>query len=100
MPDRHQDVVGEEPSPPDAVPGLDPTPRRPADARRAIVDVDGELFEISEDGRGGTSYEWLSGPNPGYGFGCNASFTTPVEEHVALIRDFLRGIDPRTGYMA
>lgn len=32
------------------------------------VDVDGELFAVGPDGRGGTSYTWLNGPNPGYGF--------------------------------
>ena len=50
------------------------------------LDVEGERFAIREAGDGGTAYDWLSGPNEGYGFG-------------ESIRVFLAMIDPNTGYI-
>ena len=50
------------------------------------LDVAGERFAIREAGDGGTAYDWLSGPNEGYGFG-------------ESIRVFLAMIDPNTGYI-
>jgi hypothetical protein len=63
------------------------------------LDVDGELFAVREDGHGGTAYDWLNGPNDGYGFGSSASPTRSAHEHRATIRTFLAQIDPRTGYI-
>ena len=73
------------------------------------LDVDGELFEVRTDGRGGTHYTWLTGPNQGYGFGSGpirayGSGERPArdqtaEEHRAGIRAFLAGINPETGYL-
>src|SRR5260221_5788537 len=36
-------------------------------------DVDGERFAIRRAGAGGTAYDWLSGPNKGYGFGSSGT---------------------------
>jgi hypothetical protein len=53
------------------------------------LDVDGEGFAIRRAGDGGTAYDWLSGPNKGYGFGSSATPNRPVEEHRESIRAFL-----------
>ena len=37
------------------------------------LDVDGERFAIRRAGEGGTAYDWLSGPNKGYGFGSSGA---------------------------
>ena len=50
-------------------------------------------------GDGGTAYDWLSGPNEGYGFGSSGTPNRPVEEHREHIRVFLAMIDPDTGYI-
>ncbi len=64
--------------------------------------VDGETFAVRRrDDDGSTHYDWISGPNDGYGF---STFGGPGpishERHVAAIRDFLAGIDPATGYLS
>ena len=66
-----------------------------------ILDVDGERFAIRRAawGQDGTYYDWLSGPNKGYGFGSSATPDRPVEEHQEEIRIFLAMIDPDTGYI-
>ena len=53
------------------------------------LDVDGERFAISRAGDGGTAYDWLSGPNQGYGFGSSGTPNRSVEEHRESIRAFL-----------
>ena len=63
------------------------------------LDVDGERFAIRRTGDGGTGYDWLSGPNVGYGFGSSGTPNRPVEEHRDSIRAFLAMIDPATGYI-
>jgi len=63
------------------------------------LDVDGELFAVREAGDGGTAYDWLSGPNDGYGFGSSGSPTRAMDEHRGSIRTFLAQIDPTTGYI-
>jgi hypothetical protein len=63
------------------------------------LDVDGELFAGREGGDGGTAYDWLSGPNDGYGFGSSGSPTRSAAEHRDTIRTFLAQIDPTTGYI-
>ena len=45
------------------------------------LDVDGERFAIRRAGDGGTGYDWLSGPNQGYGFGSSETPNRPVREH-------------------
>ena len=63
------------------------------------LDVDGERFAIGEAGDGGTTYDWLSGPNQGYGFASSGTPNRPVEEHQERIRAFLAMIDLKTGYI-
>lgn len=63
------------------------------------LDVDGEQFAIGQGEDGSTTYDWLSGPNKGYGFGSSGSPTRPVEEHQESIRVFLAMVDPNTGYI-
>jgi hypothetical protein len=63
------------------------------------LDVDGERFAIRRAGDGGTAYDWLSGPNKGYGFGSSGTPNRPMEEHRESIRAFLAMIDPNTGYI-
>ena len=47
----------------------------------------------------GTAYDWLTGPNKGYGFGSSGRPNRPVEEHRESVRAFLAMIDPDTGYI-
>ena len=63
------------------------------------LDVDGERFVIRRHGDDGTAYDWLSGPNKGYGFGSSAAPNRSMEEHRESIRTFLAMIDPDTGYI-
>ena len=63
--------------------------------------VDRETFSVSRrDEDGSNHYDWISGPNPGYGFSVSGS-AEPLsrERHVAAIRGFLAAIDPATGYL-
>jgi hypothetical protein len=43
-----------------------------ADEERQFV-IDGETFRVRLHEDGGFDCEWLSGPNPGYGFGVGSS---------------------------
>lgn len=63
------------------------------------IDVDGEQFAVRKARDGGWAYEWLSGPNPGYGFAISGPTTPSAEEHRHAIRSFLQMIDPATGYI-
>jgi hypothetical protein len=64
------------------------------------LEVDGQVFALRPDGRGGMGYDWLSGPNSGYGFGLSPADGRTTEQHVGHIRDFLAEVDPATGYLA
>jgi hypothetical protein len=63
------------------------------------LDVDGERFAIRRAGDGGTAYDWLSGPNEGYGFASSGTPDRSMGEHQESIRAFLAMIDPDTGYI-
>ena len=63
------------------------------------LEVDGERFAIRQAGDSGTNYDWLSGPNKGYGFGSSRTPNRPVEEQRQSIRVFLSMINPDTGYI-
>jgi hypothetical protein len=63
------------------------------------LEVDGERFAIRQAGDGGTNYEWLSGPNKGYGFASSGTPNRSVEDHREHIRVFLALIEPDTGYI-
>lgn len=81
---------------PDAVPAVQP------DAVREPVlftlEVDGERFAVRRSTGGGTDYDWLTGPNAGYGFGETGPVRSP-DEHREAIRSFLRQVDPATGFI-
>jgi hypothetical protein len=64
-----------------------------------ILAVDGERFGVRRFGDDGTAYDWLSGPNKGYGFGSSGAPGRPVDEQMRSIRAFLAMIDPDTGYI-
>jgi hypothetical protein len=94
----------------DRSPGADDDPAVPADYRGTdgrlgpvllVLDVDGERFAIRRDawGQDGTDYDWLTGPNKGYGFSSSATTSRPMDEHREDIRVFLAMISPATGYI-
>ena len=94
-------LVGRSPSGDGDGPAAVPAVYRGTDGRPGPVlftlDVDDERFAIRRDGDDGTSYDWLSGPNKGYGFGSSGTPNRSVEEHRESIRAFLAMIDPNTG---
>ncbi|WP_432540732.1 hypothetical protein [Kineococcus sp. SYSU DK002] len=65
--------------------------------------VEGEDWLVKE--RPGTpgcyDFDWLSGPNPGYGFTSQEFDRSPISEDEMrkAIADFLTGINPETGYL-
>lgn len=64
------------------------------------MQVDGETFRVGPGQYGGTDYDWVSGPNPGYGFSSSRPFAdADAAEHEESIRGFLSMIDPETGYI-
>jgi hypothetical protein len=83
----------------EAVPGVRPEVERAPDVTSLTLDVDGEMFALSPNESGGADYTWLSGPNPGYGFGVSPAPNRSVDEHMENIRDFLAHVDPATGYI-
>jgi hypothetical protein len=84
---------------PAAVPGVYPGHEGAADAASFTLEVDGEVFAVSPNECGGTHYAWLSGPNPGYGFGGTTAVDLSPDAHVGRIRDFLALVDPATGHI-
>lgn len=65
--------------------------------------VDGETFRIrlrpQQTRLFEYDYDWLTGPNVGYGFGMSGPAEQSEDEHIAHIRAFLSGIDPSTGFL-
>ncbi|MGO3325328.1 hypothetical protein [Gordonia sp. (in: high G+C Gram-positive bacteria)] len=76
--------------------------------------VDGETFIVRHAGDDVWSYEWVSGPNPNYGFtssrlrcihhtdpgdGTIVPDSSVPPDHDDAIRNFLAMIDPETGYI-
>jgi hypothetical protein len=82
-----------------AVPGLYRGPEGKPGPVLFSLNVDGELFTVRRAWDGGTAYDWLSGPNKGYGFGTSEIPSRSAEEHRDTIRSFLSQIDPATGYI-
>jgi hypothetical protein len=84
---------------PFSIPGLAGTAAEPP----VRVCVDGEDFEITSslERPGQYHYDWVSGPNPGYGFSSASSDGRPstIDDHEEAIRNFLRQVDPETGYI-
>jgi hypothetical protein len=81
-----------------AEPGVDPT-ENPNGPVVFTLEVDGEQFAVRRRGEGDWSYDWLTGPNPGYGFGASGPDVHDRERLRERIREFLRSIDPATGYI-
>ena len=52
-----------------------------------ILDVDGERFDIRQGGDGGTNYDWLSGPNKGYGFASSPGIARATRASLACPDD-------------
>jgi hypothetical protein len=70
----------------------------PPSSRR--LTVDGEVFEVRpSEHHQGYDFDWVSGPNSGYGFSGNGS-SMDDQALAAQIRSFLQQIDPATGYIA
>ena len=63
------------------------------------MEVDGEVFRVRRAESGGCHYDWLSGPNDGYGFSTSAPADRSLELHRRAIRSFLAAVDPATGYI-
>lgn len=63
--------------------------------------VEGETFAVRRrDDDGSNHYDWISGPNAGYGFSVFGGYEPrSEEEHRVAIRGFLASIDPETGYL-
>lgn len=81
------------------VPGMDSGPEGVPGPVLFILDVFGERFAVRRAWDGGSAYDWLSGPNRGYGFGSSGTPHRPRESHRESIRTFLAQIDPATGYI-
>jgi hypothetical protein len=66
------------------------------------VEVDGQLFDVTvRDRPGQYHFDWVSGPNRGYGFSLGTSdgrelSDADIEES---IRSFLAQVQPETGYL-
>lgn len=80
------------------VPGLAPAGSERSAASFSL-EVDGELFDVTDETTGASDYVWLSGPNEGYGFGESGLPGRSLEEHRQAIRAFLSDIDPTTGFL-
>lgn len=83
----------------EAVPGLHVG--TDADHGRLLytLQVDGETFAVRSRGDS-IDYDWISGPNKGYGFSSSGGTDDSREVHQESIRGFLGMIDPATGYIA
>lgn len=83
-----------------AEPGVDPTGE--SDDRPFVrMTVDDEVFDVRSDRPGAYDYDWISGPNDGYGFSVSSSEQRPWThaDHESAVRDFLAMINPETGYI-
>ncbi|NJC16363.1 hypothetical protein F4558_006189 [Micromonospora profundi] len=72
------DGDGDQGIPAEAVPGLRP---ETGGATSLTLAVDGETFALRRNECNGTDYTWLSGPNPGYGFGMSPTLDLSLDEH-------------------
>lgn len=55
--------------------------------------------QAQEAGRCTYRYDWLTGPDAGYGFGSSGPERS-TDDHIAAVRDFLADVDPRTGHQS
>ncbi|MGC5033300.1 hypothetical protein [Micromonospora sp. DT229] len=96
MKEFYSDDDGDRAPHPLAEPGLHPRAEGAVDVTSLTLEVDGEIFALRPDEGGGTDYTWLSGPNPGYGFGLSPTADLSLDEHRENIRAFLAMVDPST----
>ncbi|SNT40216.1 hypothetical protein SAMN05421642_11749 [Rhodococcoides kyotonense] len=71
--------------------------------------VDGEVFTVEVRADGGSSYNWDSGPNEGYGMDSSHPMAAgrpdvvvqplTMAQHIKTVRNFLSAIDRETGYL-
>lgn len=63
--------------------------------------VDGEAFDVRQDADGSVHFDWISGPNDGYGFTTSGDRDAPPAdtELTDSIREFLANVNPLTGYL-
>ncbi len=63
--------------------------------------MDGEEFDVRRDTDGSLHFDWISGPNPGYGFTTSGDPDAPPADALLIesIRDFLTNVNPTTGYL-
>lgn len=75
-----------------------------SDEPARLFEVDGETFQVSGSMPGRMRFDWLTGPNEGYGFNSasNQATNEMITDDVIVrsIRNFLSGIDPNTGYLS
>lgn len=83
-----------------AVPAVDSAAHERQAPVLFIIDIDGERFAVRQGADGGWRYDWLTGPNQGYGFATSGPPSFSDKDHRAAIRSFLNMIDPATGYIA
>jgi hypothetical protein len=93
--------MGREESPQDAdEPTPAVAPQEPPSGPTITLEVDGEVFSVTQERPNDYGYTWLSGPNEGYGFGVSGPPEDwSLEEHREQIRGFLSMVDPQTGYI-
>lgn len=72
-----------------------------ADGLRSLI-VDGESWKVRRRPDGHYDFEWLSGKADGYGFSIKVN-DSKVELSAAyiegLVREFMREVNPETGYL-
>lgn len=67
-----------------------------------IFEVDGETFDVEWHDISPFKFhaDWLSGPNPGYGFsGAGGDAPPSRSEMQDTLRNFLKQVNPKTGYI-
>jgi hypothetical protein len=73
------------------------------ESERVEMTVDDQLFVVTTDPaqQGTHHFEWVSGPNKGYGFTAQMSTREPMTraDMEQAIRNFLVQVDPTTGYI-
>lgn len=68
---------------------------------RTTVDGEEWVVRARDSEPGAYSFDWVSGPNPGYGFSSKESdgHACTEDELNEAIRGFLADIDPATGFL-
>jgi len=82
-----------------ALPGVVSVTADDAASAAVTVEVDGETCALDPDEFDGTNFDWLSGPDAGYGFAVSPTRDWSLEEHRECIRTFLAQINPATGFI-